>query len=100
MLDVSQARLTDHAERRATQRSIPRRLQLLILEHADHRTFRPGGLKSALVTRQKLRRLAGKLPLRDLERIEGVAVLYDPASITVVTAFRPEGRLGQRYLRN
>lgn len=100
MLDVSQARLSDHAKRRATQRSIPDRLQLLILEHADRRIFRPGGLKCALVTRQKLRRLQGKIPHRDLERMQGVAVLYDPASTLVVTALRPEGRSGQGYLRH
>lgn len=67
--------LTAHAERCGVQRNIPDALQEMVLKHADWRTYRPGGLKVALITRRKLERMADKVALDLRERLEGVHVL-------------------------
>lgn len=90
---------TRHAERRAKARGVPLRIVSAICANADRRSHVGGGCLSLMVSKSELESLAGLIPAEDRERMQGVAVVVDPATETVVTVLHMRGRRGARYRR-
>lgn len=90
---------TRHAERRAKARGLPLRIVSAICANADRRTHVGGGCLSLMVSKSELLALEGIIPAVDRERMQGVAVVVDTATETVVTVLHMRGRRGARYRR-
>lgn len=92
--------LSQHAEVRAQQRGIPRKVIGLIVAEADIRLHAGLGCDSIRISRRKmanLRRAGIEAAL--IERVSEVVLVIDPASDFVVTAFHDTGPRGRRYRR-
>ena len=90
---------TRHAELRAKARGLPWRIVSSICANADRRTHVGGGCLSLMVSKSELQALAGVIPGDDRERMQGVAVVVDAATETVVTVLHVRGKRGSRYRR-
>jgi hypothetical protein len=91
--------LTRHAERRAKERGLPWRIVSAICANSDRQTPVGGGCVSLMVSRSELQDLAGSISADDRERMQGVAVVVDAETETVVTVLHVNRRNGSRYRR-
>jgi hypothetical protein len=91
--------LTRHAERRAKERGLPWRIISAICANSDRQTPVGGGCVSLMVSRSELQDLAGSISADDRERMQGVAVVVDAETETVVTVLHVNRRNGSRYRR-
>lgn len=92
--------LTRHAELRAKERGLPWRIISAICANSDQQTPVGSGCVSLMVSRSELQDLAGSIPAGDRERMQGVAVVVDAATETIVTVLHVNHRNGSRYRRH
>jgi hypothetical protein len=88
---------TRHAQTRCQQRSVPRRLVELVVEHADRRVFVGDGVQAAMITRKRLKMSRVPQLKAERERLDGLMVLLDPEDGTVVTVMWADGAVARRY---
>lgn len=94
------ARLSDHAERRRTQRGIRRETVRLILSYADRRSSRPGDIECCWISRRRQRALAASgVSPQLLDKADGVALLLTRSDGAIVTVMHLCGSAGRAYRR-
>lgn len=90
---------TDHALKRAQSRGVSIRIAEAVCRNADRYPYVGGGCRSFFVTRQQLARLADRVPAVDRERMDGVVLIMDPNTNTVISVLHPDSRCTRRYWR-
>lgn len=92
--------LSGHACERAARRNISPEIVGRVLLFADSRVHVGGGVKACTITRRRLSKLCQTHQPAEFERLQGIIVLFDPASGAVITVFRGVGRASRRYRRH
>lgn len=97
--EITSLIMTDHALRRAQTRGVPMRIVEAICANADRSPFVGSGCRSLMVSHRQLDRLQDSIPAADLERMEGVILVIDPNTKTVITVLHAHSPNARRYRR-